>query len=386
MASGAAAGGAGRPSARSLGDVRRALLLWYAAHGRDLPWRRTKDPYAILVSEVMLQQTQVATVVPYYERFLARFPNVETLAAATQDEVLKAWEGLGYYARARNLRRAAQCIVEEHGGTVPSSVQDLLKLPGVGRNTAAAVASIAFGRDEPVLDSNVVRVLCRLFAVDGDPTKATTRRALRELAEALVPAGQAARSNEALMDLGAAVCTLRDPQCAACPLRRRCLAKEEGRVGELPRRRERRAIPHVEVAAGLVWDHPRSSSGARLLITKRRSDDMLGGLWEFPGGKKEVGETLEECLARELKEELGIKVELEERFLTVRHAYSHFRVTLTTFHGRIARGKPEAIGCAEHRWVRPADLDRYAFPSADLRIIATLRDTAAAQDARSDVS
>jgi len=372
--------------ARSLGGVRRALLLWYDAHGRDLPWRRTKDPYAILVSEVMLQQTQVATVVPYYERFLARFPNVEALATATQDEVLKAWEGLGYYARARDLRRAAQDLVEEHGGTIPSSVQDLLKLPGVGRNTAAAVASIAFGRDEPVLDSNVVRVLCRLFAIDGDPAKAAAKRALRELAEALVPAGQAGRSNEALMDLGAAVCTPRDPQCPSCPLRRRCLAKEEGRVDELPHRRERRAIPHVDVAAGLVWDRPRSSSGARLLITKRRPDDMLGGLWEFPGGKKEGGETLEECLARELKEELGIKVELEERFLTVRHAYSHFRVTLATFHCRHTAGKPEAIGCAEHRWVRPADLDRYAFPSADLRIIAALRDTAAAQDARSDVS
>ena len=188
------------------------------------------------------------------------------------------------------------------------------------------------------------------------------------------------------MDLGAAVCTPRDPQCPSCPLRRRCLAKEEGRVDELPRRRERRAIPHVEVAAGLVWDRVRSSPIARLLITRRRETDMLGGLWEFPGGKRESGETLEECLVRELREELGIEVELEERFLTVRHAYSHFRVTLTTFHGRIARGKPEAIGCAEHRWVRPADLDRYAFPSADLRIIATLRDAAAAQAARSGVS
>ena len=386
MASAAAAGGVGRPSARSLGDVRRALLLWYAAHGRDLPWRRTKDPYAILVSEVMLQQTQVATVVPYYERFLAQFPNVETLAAATQDEVLKAWEGLGYYARARNLRRAAQVIVEEQGGVVPGSLKELLKLPGVGRNTAAAVASIAFGRDEPVLDGNVTRVLCRLFGVEDDPTKAETKRALLELAGALIPRGQAGRSNQALMDLGATVCTGHDPKCPSCTLGRRCVAKRQGRVDELPQRRRKRAVPHVEVAAGLVWDRPRSSSGARLLITKRRPDDMLGGLWEFPGGKKEVGETLEECLARELKEELGIKVELEERFLTVRHAYSHFRVTLATFHCRHAAGEPEAIGCAEHRWVQPADLDRYAFPSADLRIIAALRDTAAAQAARSGVS
>lgn len=360
------------PSPRSVRAIQRALLSWYEGHRRDLPWRRTEDPYAIWICEVMLQQTQVATAVPFYERFLARFPDVETLAAASLDEVLKAWEGLGYYGRARNLHRAAQEVVTEHGGRLPDSYEGLLALPGIGRYTAGAIASIAFGRDEPVLDGNVVRVLSRLFAVEEDPQRTKVRSMLWDLATTLLPAGKASRFNQALMDLGATLCTPRALRCPSCPLARLCEAKRLSRQDEFPRPRKKKTIPHIEVAAGLVWDRPRSSRGARLLITKRREDDMLGGLWEFPGGRREDGETLEECLARELAEELGIEVEIEAPFLTVKHAYSHFRITLTTFHCLHTAGEPRAIGCAEWRWAAPRDLDRYAFARADRRIIAAL--------------
>ena len=362
----------GEPSAQTVDAIRRALLAWYKRHQRDLPWRHTEDPYAIWVCEVMLQQTQVRTAAPFYGRFLERFPTVQALAAAPQDDVLKVWEGLGYYARARNLHRAAQLIASEHGGRLPNTFDELARLPGIGRYTAGAIASMAFGRDEPVLDANVTRVLSRLFAVRGDPRKAPTRHRLWETARLLLPAGNAGRFNQALMDLGAIVCTARVPQCLSCPLSELCVAKRKGLETVLPKRAPRKSIPHVEVTAGLVWDRERSDPRARLLITKRCPEDMLGGLWEFPGGRRELGETLRACLARELKEELEIEVEVGEPFLTVKHAYSHFRITLSAFHCRITDGEPQAIACTEWRWVHPLKLGQYAFPRADLRIIERL--------------
>ena len=364
--------GAERPQGE--GDrIGRLLLSWYADERRDLPWRRTKDPYAIWVSEVMLQQTQVATVLPYYERFLRAFPTVEALAAAPLDRVLKAWERLGYYARARNLHRAAQEVVREHKGRLPTSYEGLLALPGIGPYTAAAIASIAFGVDVPVLDGNVVRVLARLFAVPEDPRRAATRRDLWKRAESLLPRGKASVANQALMDLGATVCTSREPRCLACPVRTLCQAHCEGRERKFPARAPRKPIPHVDIAAGLIWNRPPGDATARLLVAKRLQNDALGGLWEFPGGKPEAGESLEEALARELREELGICVAVEEPFVEIQHAYTHFRMTLHAFHCRYRSGPPQALGCAEWRWVRPRDLSRYAFPTADRRILAALR-------------
>ena len=321
----------------------------------------------------MLQQTQVATALPYYERFVARFPDIGALAKARLDDVLKAWEGLGYYARARNLHRAAKQVVKEHGGRLPDTYQDLLKLPGIGRYTAAAIASIAFGRDEPVLDGNVTRVLCRLFLIETDPRKGPTRERLWRTARSLIPTGKASLFNQALMDLGATLCTVRAPRCNSCPLASDCLAHCEGREAELPLRSKRKAIPHRDIATGLVWDRPRGPR-AKLLITKRKANDMLGGLWEFPGGHREPGETLEECLTRELFEELGIEVTIQEPFVLVRHAYSHFRVSLHSYHCLHTNGDPRAIDVEDWRWVSPKKLDQYAFPTANRKIIAALRD------------
>ncbi|WP_448594415.1 A/G-specific adenine glycosylase [Thermoflexus hugenholtzii] len=354
-----------------ISDVERAigeaLLRWYETHRRDLPWRRRQDPYAVWVAEAMLQQTRVETVIPYYERFLARFPTLQDLAAAPLEEVLKAWEGLGYYARARHLHEAARRLLEERGGEFPRTLAEWRRLPGVGPYMAAAILSIAFGQDVVALDGNAIRVLARLFAFDQDPRRPAGRRPLQQRAERLLPPGQAGAFNQALMDLGATLCTPKSPRCPECPLRAFCAAYARGSPEAFPVRAPRRALPHYDVTAGVI------EADGRVLIAQRPLQGMLGGLWEFPGGKVEPGESLEECLRRELREELGIEVEVGEPVLTLRHTYTHMRITLHVFRCRIRSGTPQPIGCADVRWVPIAELDRYAFPRTDQRIVEWLR-------------
>ncbi len=317
----------------------------------------------------MLQQTQVATVIPYYERFLARFPSVQALANAKLDAVLKAWEGAGYYARARNLHRAAQEIVARFGGQLPSTVAELLTLPGIGRYTAGAIASIAFKRDAPVVDGNVARVLCRYFNIKRDPKNSGTQKELWMLAENLLPRGRASDFNQGLMELGATICTPRHPQCGACPLHRTCQARRLGLQDKLPVKSQRRKLPHHEIAVGVIWKR------GKILITKRFDKDLLGGLWEFPGGHCDKDESLEACVRREVKEELGIQVNVEKEFAVIDHAYSHFSITLHAFHCRWVSGRPRAIGCAAWKWIAPRALNDYAFPKANWKIIAQLIST-----------
>jgi A/G-specific adenine glycosylase len=370
------------PRARLARSLVARLLAWYEAEARDLPWRRTSDPYAILVSEVMLQQTRVETVTSYYTRFLGAYPTVRALARASIDDVLKQWEGLGYYRRAHNLHRAAREITARHGGNVPADVAALRALPGIGPYTAAAVVSIAFGGDEPVLDGNVIRVVSRLFRVPGDPARAATRLALGACARSLISPGRCGPLNQALMDLGARVCVPRNPRCAECPVAADCEAHRAGEEGRFPERAARRPIPHRDVVAGVVWQkgHERSAPGAKVLLAQREAGDMLGGLWEFPGGTVEEGETLEEALARELHEELGIDVAVGPFLAVVEHGYSHFRMSLHAFHCRHIRGRPRPLGCAAFEWVEPVDIARYALSVADQRIARAL----AKESARSD--
>ncbi len=349
--------------------LQRDLIAWFAAHGADLPWRRVRDPYRVWLSEIMLQQTQVATVIPYFERFLERFPTVEALAAAPLDEVLKLWEGLGYYSRARNLHRAAQAVVAEHGGAFPATVEGLRSLPGIGRYTAGAIASLAFGVDAPVLDGNVIRVLARLFDIADDVGAAATKARLWALAESLVPPGQAGAWNEGLMELGRVICTPKSPACDVCPVAAHCLARARGVQDARPVKAPRARTPHYDVTAAVI----RREDG-RILIAQRPLDGMLGGLWEFPGGKREPGETLEDCLRREIREELAVTIDVGPQIGVVRHGYTHFRITLYAFHCTLRAGTPQAIGCAAWTWVALDDLDRYAFPVTDRKIIAMLRD------------
>lgn len=346
--------------------VRDALIAWYANHQRDLPWRRTSDPYAVWVSEIMLQQTRVAAAIPYYRRWLERFPDVAALARADLDEVLKLWEGLGYYSRARNLHKAARQVVGEHAGRLPDSVDALRTLPGIGRYTAGAIASIAFGLDEPVLDGNVVRVLSRVFRVEGDPRRPAVREEIWSLARGLIPTGLAGELNQAMMDLGATICRPRKPLCTTCPLHELCAARQAGIQHELPRKAPRQTTPHHTIAAAVVRKR------GRVLIDRRREDGLLGGLWEFPGGKQQEDETLEQTAAREVHEEVGVRIEVGEEIAVVNHAYSHFRITLHAFEAEWVSGRARAIHCDAVRWVWPSQLRRYAFPKANQAILDLL--------------
>jgi A/G-specific adenine glycosylase len=348
--------------------VQRKLIDWWHAHRRDLPWRRTSDPFAVWVSEIMLQQTRVATAGPYFQRFLRRFPSVQALAEAPLDDVLKAWEGLGYYSRARNLHQAARRVVDDFHGQLPADVDALRSLPGIGPYTAGAIASIAFGLDEPVLDGNVIRVLARLWRIDDDPRRAETRQRLWRLARELIPTGQAGVFNQAMMDLGATVCTPRAPACLACPVSEHCLALQAGQPQRLPVKPPKARLPHHDIAAGVIW------KSGRVLIDRRPAEGLLGGLWEFPGGKREPGESLDGALAREVREEVGIEIDVARPMATVRHVYSHFRITLHAFHARHRAGKARPIACDAVKWVWPGSLGRYAFPKANHKLLALLAD------------
>lgn len=301
-------------------DMNRRLLAWYGRVGRDLPWRRTRDPYCIWLSEIMLQQTGVVAVIPYYERFLAAFPSVAALAAAPLDQVFELWAGLGYYRRARFLHEAACRVMSEHGGRFPEQLETIMTLPGIGRSTAGAIVSIAFDRKGPILDGNVRRVLCRLLAVSGDPRSREVEKRLWQLAEMLTPEERAHDYAQAIMDLGATVCTPRKPDCASCPLSALCQAFWQGLQEQLPQRSVRKAVPLVRQVALLV--HHRG----RYLVRKRPLDGMLGGLWEFPTTTVAEGEE-PEAAARTLLVDEGLS-DVMETLGTVRHAYSHFRVEL----------------------------------------------------------
>lgn len=355
------------------------LLRWWDAVHADLPWRRRgEDPYAVWVSEVMLQQTQIATVIPYYERWMARLPTIRSLAEADLDEVLKLWEGLGYYRRARHLHEAARTVVRDHGGALPDSVKELRRLKGIGPYTAGAIASIAFGRRAAVLDGNVTRVLSRLHDLNEDVTETSTRKALWQLAEAWIPMQRPGAFNQALMELGQRICTPAKPHCQRCPLADFCLARKRGTQLERPVRPPRKNTPHYDVAAGVIWRHWRAGNGRPLqddqfLITRRPMNGLLGGLWEFPGGKQQDGETLPGALRREIREELAIEIEVDEPLISVGHAYTHFRISLHAYHARYQSGKIQHLGVDDHAWVHLNELDDYAFAVTDRKIIDELR-------------
>ncbi len=331
-----------------------------------MPWRQERDPYRIWVAEIMAQQTRIETVRPYYGRFLGRFPDVFALARAPLDDVLKSWEGLGYYARARNLHAAAREVAASYGGELPPDAQRLRRLPGIGPYTAGAIASMAFGLPEPAVDGNARRVLCRLFDLDA-PTSATLDGAAREL---LASCTRPAELNQAIMDLGGGICGPKRPRCGECPLEDDCQARERGTVAERPARRPRRPLPHQDVAVGVVW------KDGRLLIARRPEDALLGGLWEFPGGKIEPGESPPAAVERELKEELEVEVHVRDLIARVEHAYSHFRVTLHAYHADWVSGEPRLRAATAWLWVDPSRLTEFAFPRGSQRIIARVSGTA----------
>ena len=342
------------------------LLRWYHTHKRDLPWRRSQDPYRILISEVMLQQTQVDTVIPYYHRFLKKFPTFKALANAPLDKVLKQWEGLGYYSRARNLHALAKQVVKNHRGHLPSDPEALRALPGIGPYTAGAILSIAFSKNHAVLDGNVERVLARNYGWTHDLRTTAERKKLWATAESLVPAGKAGDYNQAVMELGALICTPRSPDCHACPVSASCTARRQGLIEKIPFKRKSKTLPHYQIGAGVIW------KGDKLLISQRPLKGLLGGLWEFPGGKQKPSESLSRCVQREIKEELDLRVSVGRSLATIDHTYSHFKITLHALQCRYISGVPKTIGCRAWRWVTPSQLKNFAFPAANQPIIHQL--------------
>jgi A/G-specific adenine glycosylase len=342
--------------------LRSALLAWYDEHRRDLPWRASPgggapDPYHVWLSEVMLQQTRVDTVKPYFARWLERFPTLSALAEAPLDEVLLAWEGLGYYSRARNLHRAVREVAERYSGQVPAEPATFRALPGVGRYTAGAVMSIAFGHAEPLVDGNVRRVFARLL---DDPAPADA--ALWELAERLVPGERPGDLNQALMELGATLCTPRSPRCAECPVREQCRAFAAGTQAERPLPKKAKPLPHEAVSSAVV-EHE-----GRWLLVRRPIDARLGGMWEFPGTVRRRGETSEAAAERGLREGLGVVVRAGAEVGAVKHVFSHLKATYHAVRCEWAGGEPQPLAFDAWAWVTPEELDRYALPVAQKKI------------------
>jgi A/G-specific adenine glycosylase len=350
-----------------LSEISACLLEWYAQHARELPWRGVKNAYAVWVSEIMLQQTRVETVIPYYQRWMARFPSLEALALASEQDVLRVWEGLGYYSRARNLQRAARLVMAQYGGEIPRERKQLEKLPGVGKYTAGALASIAFGQDEAALDGNIRRVLARLFDMRLPARSAAGERALWELARQHLPPGRAGDYNQALMDLGATLCVPRAPACLVCPLKEVCQANALGSQEQLPVLEKRAVLPHKLVAAAVI------QRGGRVLIARRPPVGLLGGLWEFPGGKLEEGEDFHGALLREIQEELGVPLIMGSPFGVYHHTFTHFRLTLHAFLCALQDSvEPQPLEADELAWVQPAELADYPMGKVDRQIARKL--------------
>jgi A/G-specific adenine glycosylase len=347
------------------------LLHWFDRHARDLPWRRSRDPYAIWVSEVMLQQTQVASVVPFFERFLQSFPSVRALAAAAEADVMRLWEGLGYYRRARSLHRSARLLVADHAGEVPNDPLLLRGLPGFGRYTVNAVLSQAFDRRLPILEANSRRVLCRLFGLRENPAQPAVEKRLWATAETLVPSKRAGAFNQAMMELGALVCTPVMPGCRRCPLARRCVAHAEGLQETIPMRGTPAQVVQVdETAVTIVRD-------GRVLLVRRPDGGRWAGLWEFPHLEQEPLES-PVTTAHRLLAALGLRGKIRGELATIRHAVARFRITLTCVSARWVSGEFAAGFYPEGRWLDPADLGTYPLSAPHRRLADTLRGTPAA--------
>lgn len=347
--------------------MRSALLSWFERLARDLPWRRTRDPYRIWLSEVMLQQTRVETVTPYYRRFLAAFPDVAALARAPLEEVLRRWSGLGYYSRARSLHAAARIVAGARGGEFPARAEAWLELPGVGRYTAAAIASIVSGEELAVLDGNVKRVLSRLTCFRRPIDTPAAEQRLWKLAELMLERGAPGAFNQAMMELGATVCVPRRPRCEECPIRKHCRAAFRGVQSQFPRRRSRAAVSQFAAVAAVL------ERGDSLLMVRRPPSGLLGGLWELPGGEVRDAEPPDAALLRNLSERFGLAVAAGARIGAVQHAFTHLRLTVHVHRCRRIHGRVRPVVHDAFRWVRRSEIDQLALSSLDRRMLALIR-------------
>jgi A/G-specific adenine glycosylase len=340
-----------------------ALLEWYGRERRLLPWRASRDPYCIWVSEIMLQQTQVATVISYYERWMKRFPSVAALAAAEIDDVLSAWEGLGYYSRARNLREAARHVVVLHSGRVPESVEALRTLPGIGPYSAGAIASIAFGANEPAVDGNIIRVLTRLFGWSGDPKRSPLHGRIWELARALIPTGRASDFNQALMELGATCCTPRAPRCASCPVSSQCVALKQDRVQDLPEASRRPVVKDERRAAAVI-----TRRGRVLVVRAPSTAARWAGMWQFPDVELKPEQDPLRLLESSIARSTGVAILAGDRIGSLRHQVTRFRIAIDVYACRPRQGRARVIDYGAVSWATPETLATLPMPAAHRKI------------------
>ena len=357
----------GKMKSADIEYLRKQLLIWYTKEQRDLPWRRSKDPYRIWVSEVMLQQTKVNTVIPYYRRFLNRFPDIETLARSSQQDVLKIWEGLGYYARARNFHRAADAVLTEFNSRIPATWKEFCSLPGVGDYIGAAVLSIAFEQPYAVVDGNVKRVLARLFKISKPVNVSASLKTYQAVAAEILDPTRPGEYNQAVMELGALICKPRDPDCRQCPVGKVCQAYQTQTIDQYPQKIKKRPTPQYRIAVGVVFKN------GRVLITRRKQDGLLGGLWEFPGGKIKSGETAEQACIREIKEEVNLSVAVDSHLTQVKHAYTHFKIVMDVYCCRYVSGRVRLSGPVDFHWVRIDEIDKFPIPKANHKFMPHLK-------------
>ncbi len=342
------------------------LLEWFDGNRRVMPWRDQADPYCVWISEVMLQQTRVETVIPYYERFIERFPSIERLAEASLDDVLRLWQGLGYYQRARNLLRAVMEVVERFHGQVPPNREAFLSLPGVGEYIAAAVLSISYNLPLAVLDGNVIRVASRFWGIGARPITAVQKQFFRKRLQEEIPHARCGDFNQAMMELGAVICRTRGWQCDLCPLHTRCYAFRNNRVAEYPGASKKKDRPCYIVALAVIRD------GCRVLIQKRNETGHLGGLWEFPGGKVREGESPEQAVVRECHEEIGCTFNPRQGLTPFRHVYTHFEIEVHAFVGSIKPYEARSLAGQPLYWMDWAEKSQFAFPAANQKIFSLL--------------
>ncbi|HEX9970954.1 MAG TPA: A/G-specific adenine glycosylase [bacterium] len=351
---------------KQLTQLRAGLLSWFDKNQRKLPWRETHNPFFIWISEVMLQQTQVKKVLDYYENFINKFPDIHSLAQADLQHVLKAWEGMGYYARARNLHKASQLIANEMNGIIPDNYSDFRRLPGAGDYITAAVLSLAFDKPYAVVDGNVKRVISRLLRIDEPVSASSSRKIFCEKADLLLDRNKPGTFNQAMMELGALICRPKNPDCKACPVASFCLAFKTNDQAKFPVTIRSRETPEYHISVAVIFKNE------RILITQRKPDGLLGGLWEFPGGRRHDGEPADIACIRNIKDKVNINIDNLDFMTHINHAYSHFKIQVDVFRCRFKSGMVALNGPVDYRWILLDEIAEFPFHAAHHKFIPIL--------------